>query len=237
MNTNGNHFCCLPDQIGYNVPYDNAAVGFCGSSVPNGTMRSILDYVGDGSNPGSFEKFPCDSNPAPNASYVSVLSAIMNPAPSLNPTGLPLATGIYPNATQNTVYTKPWATISSLIGTDVATVITKQIILYTTICNGVTQTLASTGSADGIPTSHFSAKVTSGPGSGYGSSPGYGSGSGSGYGSGSGSGSNASAAASSNVAGSTSTGKPLTYTGAASAMSNSFAIAGVGAFAALVMYL
>jgi hypothetical protein len=42
VNTNGNHFCCLPDQIGYNVPNDNAAVGFCGSAVPNGTMRSIL---------------------------------------------------------------------------------------------------------------------------------------------------------------------------------------------------
>ena len=42
VNTNGNHFCCLPDQIGFNVANDNAAVGFCGSAVPNGTMRSIL---------------------------------------------------------------------------------------------------------------------------------------------------------------------------------------------------
>ncbi|KAH8592463.1 hypothetical protein B0O99DRAFT_238889 [Bisporella sp. PMI_857] len=115
VNTNGNHFCCLPGQIGYNIPNDNAAVGFCGSAVPNGTMRSILDYEGDGSTPGSFLKFPCDTSPAPNASFESITKEILNPPATLNPyspTRLPLATGLYPNATMsyNAVATvvKPW---------------------------------------------------------------------------------------------------------------------------------
>lgn len=42
VNTNGNHFCCLPGKVGYNVPNDQAATGFCGDVVPGGTMRSIL---------------------------------------------------------------------------------------------------------------------------------------------------------------------------------------------------
>jgi len=99
VNTNGNHFCCKPGQIGYNVPGDIAAVGFCGSAVPNGTMRSILDYEGDDSVAGAFAKFPCDTSPAPNATLPEIVSSILNPASSLNPAGLPQATPIYGNGT------------------------------------------------------------------------------------------------------------------------------------------
>lgn len=119
VNTNGNHFCCLPGQVGFNIPNDNAAVGFCGSAVPNGTMRSILDYEGDRSTPGSFAKFPCDTSPAPNATLPEIISAILNPPTRLNPpgatigAGIPLATGIYANGTYPVnpavaTITKPW---------------------------------------------------------------------------------------------------------------------------------
>jgi len=94
-------------------------VGFCGSAVPNGTMRSILDYEGDRSTPGSFAKFPCDTSPAPNATLPEIIAAILNPPVTLNPpgakdgAGIPLATGIYGNGTRAAnpavaTITKPW---------------------------------------------------------------------------------------------------------------------------------
>lgn len=84
--------------------------------MPNGTMRSILDYVGDGSKPGSFAKFPCDTSPAPNASLPDIQSSILSPAATLNPTGayatgLPLATGKWTNGSIPEVVktlVKPW---------------------------------------------------------------------------------------------------------------------------------
>lgn len=66
-------------------------------------MRSILDYEGDRSIPGSFAKFPCNSSPAPNATLPEICDNILNPPPNLNPSGatngagVPLATGIYNN--------------------------------------------------------------------------------------------------------------------------------------------
>ncbi|KAG9247329.1 hypothetical protein BJ878DRAFT_477489 [Calycina marina] len=113
VNTNGNHFCCLPEQIGYNIPNDNAAVGFCGSAVPNGAMRSILDYVGDGSIAGSFANFPCNTSPAPNSTWTDIISSILNPAPTLNPSGttvgagIPLATGMYSNGSISSYVPNP----------------------------------------------------------------------------------------------------------------------------------
>jgi len=105
--------------VGYNIPNDNAAVGFCGSAVPNGTMRSILDYEGDRSTAGSFAKFPCDTSPAPNATLPEIINAILNPPTTLNPpgakdgAGVPVATGIYGNGTHAVnpavaTITKPW---------------------------------------------------------------------------------------------------------------------------------
>ena len=82
-------------------------------------MRSILDYEGDRSTPGSFAKFPCDTSPAPNATLPEIISAILNPPTTLNPpgatigAGIPLAIGIYPNGTRPVnpalaTITKPW---------------------------------------------------------------------------------------------------------------------------------
>jgi hypothetical protein len=101
VNTNGNHFCCKPGQVGWNYPNNNTAVGHCGYAVPEGAMRSIYDYPGDGSTPGSYLKFPCDSNPAPNNTYNSMAAAILNPAPTLNP-GLAQAAVLYGNGTERT---------------------------------------------------------------------------------------------------------------------------------------
>jgi len=103
--------------VGFNVPHDNAAVGFCGSAVPNGTVRSILDYVGDGSKPGSFEKYPCDTTPKPVEALPGIKDQILNPPADLNsgknlntPGGPPLATGKWANGTYGGVVTvvKPW---------------------------------------------------------------------------------------------------------------------------------
>lgn len=117
VNTNGNHFCCKPHEIGWNIINDVYALGYCGTHVPvaNNTMRAILDYVGDGSTPGSSYDFPCDTSPAPNASLPDMLSAIVSPPEGLNPL-MATASGIgnrpmYPNATApvsiNTALTAP----------------------------------------------------------------------------------------------------------------------------------
>ena len=96
--------------MGYNVPNDNSAVGFCSDAIPEGTMRSILDYAGDGSTAGSFAKFPCDSSPSPNASFPSIVSCILSPDPTLNPTYLPLAS---PSASQLAAGKYVWSNASS----------------------------------------------------------------------------------------------------------------------------
>lgn len=67
--------------------------------VANNTMRAILDYVGDGSIPGSSYAFPCDSTPAPNATLMDMLLAIVEPAfDELNPSDL--LGPLYPDATE-----------------------------------------------------------------------------------------------------------------------------------------
>lgn len=107
VNTNGNHFCCKPGEIGYNRINDVYATGYCGTAVPRNSnttvwMRSILDYEGDGSQAGSHLSFPCDSSPAPNASFASMCNAILNPPATLNPYPVTLSSALYPNVV--TVY-------------------------------------------------------------------------------------------------------------------------------------
>jgi len=102
--------------VGYNIPNDNAAVGFCGNRVPNGTMRSILDYEGDGSTAGAFGKFPCDSSPKPIIKLESIKEMILNPPKTLNPSvdsGSAVETGWYGNFSAGidmvvVTIVKPW---------------------------------------------------------------------------------------------------------------------------------
>jgi hypothetical protein len=150
VNTNGNHFCCLPGQIGYNVPNDNAAVGFCGSAVPNGTMRSILDYEGDGSTAGSYASFPCDSLPAPNATWTNITSSILHPAPTLNVGGIGLgsdsgnASYVLSPATKTIV--KPWKETIYVCPAGA----TETVAIIHSLSNGIPVTATSTVGAAGF---------------------------------------------------------------------------------------
>ena len=71
----------------------------------------LQDYAGDNSTAGNFLSYPCDTNIPPNSTWGNITSSILNPASTLNPSGLPLATGHYLNGTSNpatkTIY-KPW---------------------------------------------------------------------------------------------------------------------------------
>lgn len=149
VNTNGNHFCCRPGEIGWNIINDNAAVGYCGTHVPmaNNTMRSILDYVGDGSTAGSIYDFPCDSSPAPNASLPSIISAILNPPTSLNPlpsTAWSSMGALFPNATASaTIDSALTAPQASATGDVFATITTEIGGVLTTIAAFVPSSIAS----------------------------------------------------------------------------------------------
>jgi hypothetical protein len=139
VNTNGNHFCCLPGQVGYNVPNDNAATGFCGSAVPNGTMRAILDYEGDGSKPGAWEGFPCDSNPAPNGSYSSISSAILNPGLARGLWFIARGGGAWGGGATKTIV-KPWLSTSFVCPEGAS----ETVAIIHSLSNGVPVTATST---------------------------------------------------------------------------------------------
>ncbi len=217
VNTNGNHFCCKPGQVGYNVPGNNSAVGYCGSAVPLGNMRSIFDYPGDGSTPGSNLAFPCDSNPYPNATLPSIISAILNPAPTLNPN---------PNKPQQVYYTNASTSYFPTKSIPVKPTVTPQVegvTIITTIINGVECTTAISRSvATSVP---FIATATPVPGAG---------GAGSGSGSGAGAGSSAAGAGGSTPSKST-TASGAKFTGGASTFgASSMAVGGIMAAVAVL---
>lgn len=131
---------------GWNIINDNAAVGYCGDHVPvaNNTMRSILDYVGDGSTAGSVYDFPCDSSPAPNASLPSIISAILSPSASLNPTSWSTDSAQYPTATASaTIDPALTAPQSSATGDVFATITTEISGVIMTIATFVPSDIAS----------------------------------------------------------------------------------------------
>lgn len=98
-------------------------------------MRSILDYEGDGSRPGSNLEFPCDTNPAPNASYTSLIAAILNPAASLNPFPVASPVPLYPNATA--IITAIAPALTSYLKSLEAAEATQECVTYTTTLGGI----------------------------------------------------------------------------------------------------
>ena len=110
--------------------------------------------------------FPCDSSPAPNSSYSSISSAILNPAPTLNPSGIPLATGIWSNGT----YPTP---VNS--GPAVTTLVKPWLETVYTCPYGSSETVAVIHSlSNGIPVT--STSTLSGYGGGATQAPNYGNG-------------------------------------------------------------
>ena len=105
--------------------------------------------MGDGSTAGSFASFPCDSNPAPNATWSNITSAILNPAPTLNPGGIGLATGIWLNGTGSYGATKtivkPWETTTYVCPAGSS----ETVAIIHSLSNGIPVTATSTLGAAG----------------------------------------------------------------------------------------